>query len=336
MSGLILKANYNDQQKVQWDNAFEAKLGFTTAPSDKEHKYRTNADMLRLTSKLLLKAIRSWNYSFQVTSQTQSLRTYQANSTIYTSAFLAPLDTKVSIGMDYKKSWKNFNISINISPLTYRWLYIGERGDIIGDKSINDGKGNVTLDEFCKNALSQGLEYHQSSGRGLIPAGLIEEIRSLAMPPIPWDVALAKWFDIYFAPLEKHRTYSRPSRRQASTPDIPRPRYTPADIPTDSRTFGVVIDTSGSMDAKTIGKALKMSKKTVMKYVKSLEDKCLITTEHTTVTLKSGQKQNGKLRYTIRPIKEAREHFYRRQMMKLEFNLRNKNKVFLDEKNQAV
>lgn len=69
-----------------------------------------------------------------------------------------------------------------------------------------------------------------------------------------------------------------------------------------------------------IGKALKMSKKTVMKYVKCLEDKCLITTEHTTVTLKSGQKQNGNLRYNIRPIKEAREHFYRQQMIKLEFN----------------
>ena len=40
----------------------------------------------------------------------------------------------------------------------------------------------------------------------------------------------------------------------------------------------------------TIGNALKMSKNTVMKYVKSLEDKCLIITEHTTVTLKSGQK----------------------------------------------
>lgn len=130
------------------------------------------------------------------------------------------------------------------------------KGDIMGDTHSRNGAGNVTLDEFCKSALSQGLEYHQSTGRGLIPAGLIEEIRSLAMPPIPWDVALAKWFDVYFAPLEKHRTYSRPSRRQASTPDIPRPRYTLADIPTDSRTFGVVIDTSGSMDAKTIGKAL--------------------------------------------------------------------------------
>ena len=86
----------------------------------------------------------------------------------------------------------------------------------------------------------------------------------------------------------------------------------------------------------TIGNALKMSKKTVMKYVKSLEDKCLITTEHTTVTLKSGQKQNGNLRYTIRPLKEAREEFYRRQMLKLEFNFKNKNKANFEEINEAV
>lgn len=130
------------------------------------------------------------------------------------------------------------------------------KGDIIGGSAGGNGTGNVTLDEFCKSALSQGLEYHKATGRGLVPAGLIEEIRSLAMPPIPWDVALAKWFDVYFAPLEKHRSYARPSRRQAGTPDIPRPRYISEDIPTESRTFGVIIDTSGSMDAKTIGKAL--------------------------------------------------------------------------------
>ena len=129
------------------------------------------------------------------------------------------------------------------------------KGDIIGDVR-NGYKDGMGLDDFCRNALAQGLEYHTSTGRGFIPAGLIEEIRALAMPPIPWDVALAKWFDTYFAPLEKHRSYSRPSRRQASTPDIPRPSYLPYEIPIDSRTFGVVIDTSGSMDAKSIGKAL--------------------------------------------------------------------------------
>lgn len=131
------------------------------------------------------------------------------------------------------------------------------KGDILlppNPKHLSEN--GVTLDEFCRSAVQQGLEYHQRQGRGLIPAGLIEEIRALSMPPIPWDVELANWFQVYFAPLEKHRTYARPSRRQASTPDIPRPRYALQDIPTDSRTFGVVVDTSGSMSAKQIGMAL--------------------------------------------------------------------------------
>ncbi len=131
------------------------------------------------------------------------------------------------------------------------------KGDIMDGSAKGRTAGNATdIDEFCKNALQQGLEFHQSQGRGMVPAGLIEEIRALAMPPVPWDVKLANWFDLFFEPLEKYRSYARPSRRQASTPDIPRPRYQVNEVLADSRTFGVVIDTSGSMDAAMIGKAL--------------------------------------------------------------------------------
>ena len=129
-------------------------------------------------------------------------------------------------------------------------------GDII-DKGWTPGGGNATtLDDFCRSALRSGLEYHTSSGRGYIPAGLIEEIKALSMPPVPWDVELAKWFDTWFAPIEKHRTYARPSRRQSSTPDIPRPSLTAQEIPDNSRTYAVIIDTSGSMSPTLIGKAL--------------------------------------------------------------------------------
>lgn len=66
---------------------------------------------------------------------------------------------------------------------------------------------------------------------------------------------------------------------------------------------------------KTIGKALKIkSKGTVAKYVKELEDKCLIYTEPTEVTLKDGTKRNGNLKYTIRPIQDAVEYYHREQM----------------------
>ncbi|GCL35069.1 hypothetical protein SR1949_01610 [Sphaerospermopsis reniformis] len=114
----------------------------------------------------------------------------------------------------------------------------------------------VALDEFYRRCLSQGLAYHQEQNRGFLPAGLIEEIRALSYPPIPWDVELAKWFDNYFSPLIKVRSYSRPSRRQSATPDIPRPCYVPDSNHEEGRTFGVVLDTSGSMERELLGKAL--------------------------------------------------------------------------------
>ena len=65
---------------------------------------------------------------------------------------------------------------------------------------------------------------------------------------------------------------------------------------------------------RTIGKAVKMCENTVRKYVLSLEEKGLIRTEPTTITTKDGRVRNGSLRYTIRPIQEALEIFYQRQL----------------------
>lgn len=133
------------------------------------------------------------------------------------------------------------------------------QGDMINRGCREKGKNGYSgsdLDSFYRDALVQGLEYQQSSGRGLIPAGLIEEIRALAMPVIPWDVKLAAWFEEHFALPEKQRSYARPSRRQGVTPDISRPRYVEQENRKDSRTFGVVLDTSGSMSVKLLGMAL--------------------------------------------------------------------------------
>jgi len=116
------------------------------------------------------------------------------------------------------------------------------------------GEGR-TLDDFYRQCLARGLLCHQDQGRGLLPAGLLEEIQALAQPPIPWDVELAQWFDHWFPPRERRRTYARPSRRQASTPAIPRPSSLPVDDAA-VRTFAVLLDTSGSMDRKLLAKAL--------------------------------------------------------------------------------
>ena len=85
---------------------------------------------------------------------------------------------------------------------------------------------------------------------------------------------------------------------------------------------------------RTIGKALNIkSITTVAKYVRELEDKCLIYTEPTEIVLKNGKKRNGNLKYTIRPIQDAIDYFHSRQMKKFEEDTARENvKRLLDEK----
>ncbi|MBB6098832.1 putative metal-dependent peptidase [Deinobacterium chartae] len=128
-----------------------------------------------------------------------------------------------------------------LAPSSERWW---ERG------------AGCDLDAFYRRALASGLEFHQDQGRGLLPAGLVEEIRALSQPPVPWDVQLARWFDARFPPVVQRRSYARPSRRQSATPDLPRPRLAPDPHELEARTFAVLIDTSGSMDRLLLAKAL--------------------------------------------------------------------------------
>lgn len=48
-----------------------------------------------------------------------------------------------------------------------------------------------------------------------------------------------------------------------------------------------------------------MSRNTVCKYVRLLEEKGLIRAERTTVTLKDGRKRNGSLLYTILSVEQV-------------------------------
>ncbi|MEV6969075.1 hypothetical protein AB0M47_28565 [Hamadaea sp. NPDC051192] len=161
------------------------------------------------------------------------------------------------------KGWSSEQVYDEITKNLRRYRKLATlRGSGLGDMLDRPlpGAGEATraadLDDFYRRALTSGLEYHEQNGRGWLPAGLVAEIRVLDAPAPPWDVRLAQWFDHYFTPMERTRSYARPSRRQASTPDIPRPGWHRPEQTERKRTFGVVLDTSGSMPATLMGKAL--------------------------------------------------------------------------------
>ena len=132
------------------------------------------------------------------------------------------------------------------------------KSDLLGDRSPSWWTGmGCDLDSFYRRALAEGLELHLAQiQRGLLPGDLVEEIKSILQPPIPWDVKLGQWLDNYFPPITAQRSFARASRRQSSTPDIPRAVYTKPLELMAARTFGVVLDTSGSMDRNTLARGL--------------------------------------------------------------------------------
>lgn len=73
--------------------------------------------------------------------------------------------------------------------------------------------------------------------------------------------------------------------------------------------------------AATIAKKLHISRNTVAKHTRLLEERGLIVTENTEIITKSGIKKNGNLRYTLVPMHEITQAYYDRQFAKAELTI---------------
>ena len=67
-----------------------------------------------------------------------------------------------------------------------------------------------------------------------------------------------------------------------------------------------------------MAKVLHLSRNTVTKHMRLLEEHGLIITEWTQIRMKNGIRKNGNLRCTIVPMHKVLEQCYQRQMTELE------------------
>lgn len=147
LASLVMQANYNNKQKVKWENRLELKYGMQSSRSDSLHSFKSTEDLIRLTSKLGLQATKRWYYTVQFIGNTQFSPSYRSNDSKIYSAFAAPLNINLSIGMDYSVDWMNHRLKGNfhLAPLAYNMKYT-RMLELTSRLGINDG--NHFLHDF--------------------------------------------------------------------------------------------------------------------------------------------------------------------------------------------
>lgn len=160
LGSVTLTANYNNKQKVKWDNKLEMKFGMQTTRSDTLHSAKPTDDLFRYTGKLGLQATKQWYYTFQLIAQTQWARHYKANTHTVQSDLFSPLTLNLSIGMDYSVNWLKGRLkgSVHLAPFAYNFKYVGRvglasRNGIDADHhALNDFGSQTTVDLTWKMA----------------------------------------------------------------------------------------------------------------------------------------------------------------------------------------
>jgi hypothetical protein len=157
VGALTLEANYDNKNKWKWDNKLEMKLGFLNSRTDSLHKFKSNEDLIRLTSKLGLEAAKNWYYTLQLQAYTQFTKGYKANDPVIYSDFFSPFNLNLGLGMDYKVESKDKKLTgtINLSPISVNYRYVGRLalGPIYG---LDEGKHHIW--EFGPN-MTADLEW---------------------------------------------------------------------------------------------------------------------------------------------------------------------------------
>ncbi len=171
LGSITMEANYNNKQKLKWDNKLEMKLGFLTSKSDSVHSLKTSDDLLRLTSKLGLQATKKWYYTLQLLAYTQFWRGYKSNDRHVYSDIMSPFNLNISLGMDYNvEAWnKKLTGTIHLAPFAYNFKYVDRNwfGDVenfttrygldLGKHTLHDFGSQFTID--LKWAIADNITY---------------------------------------------------------------------------------------------------------------------------------------------------------------------------------
>lgn len=116
-----IKLNQEFYPKVLFETTVQYKLALNSAPDDSIHSINITDDILQINSTFGLKAAKRWYYSATLLFKTQLFTSYPSNSHSVKSAFMAPGELNLGLGMtyNYESPKKNFTFGASLSPLSW-------------------------------------------------------------------------------------------------------------------------------------------------------------------------------------------------------------------------
>ncbi len=147
-----VKLNPAFHKKLLFETTFQYKLGLNDAPDDSIRNYSISEDLFQLNMLAGYKASKHWYYSTNVMFKTQFLNNYKSNSRDLKSAFLAPGELNVGVGMtyNYANPKKTFTLDASISP--FSWNMKTCYNHRINETSFGIKEGRKTESQYGSNA----------------------------------------------------------------------------------------------------------------------------------------------------------------------------------------
>ena len=141
LGAVALQYNYNNKQRLKWDNKLELKLSFLTTDADTVNSFKTTEDLIRYTTQLSLQAHKNWYYATQLIASTQFTRGLKNNDATIYSDFMSPFNLNISLGMNYNvKAHKNkLTGDILLAPISYKMTYV-DRLNLSTRFGLDEGK----------------------------------------------------------------------------------------------------------------------------------------------------------------------------------------------------
>lgn len=176
--------NYKNKEKtIQWENNGEWRAGFMNVDdSTALRTFNTSDDILKINSKLGIKASGNWFYGATFHFSTQFFDNYKSlNSKLFKTRFLTPVRMDWGLGMDYKH--KDI-LSVMLAPITYKFIYANDTSHV-NPNSFGIETGRNTLHQIGSSFF---VQYNYSPFRELQVNSKLKFYTNYEKVEIDWEI----------------------------------------------------------------------------------------------------------------------------------------------------